>query len=132
MIDFTSECYKIKKTFGSALFCAIVFWIQYKVSQGLDKIFWFSFILYEGCLIFRVYCFLEKYIPGSLKPFPYFNLASSSNVVLWLVIGNELGGLDLLPQVFAAAFAIYLYTSMMKKSLDLSINSPEELTTYFD
>jgi hypothetical protein len=88
--------------------------------------------LYEGCLIFRIYCFLEKFIPGSLKPFPYFNLASSSNVVLWLVIGNELGGLDLLPQVFAAGFAIYLYTSMMKKSLELSINSPEELTTYFD
>jgi len=83
-------------------------------------------------LIFRIHCFFEQFIPGSLKPFPYFNLASSSNIVLWLVIGKELGGIDLLPQVFSAGFAIYLYTSMMKKSLELSINSPEELTTYFD
>lgn len=132
VIDFTSESFRIKKTFGSALYCAVVFFIQYKVSQGLEKIFWFSFILYEGCLIFRIYCFLEKFIPGSLKPFPYFNLVSSSNIVLLLIIGKELGGLYLLPQVFAAMFAIYLYISMMKRSLELSINSPEELSTYFD
>jgi len=94
-IDFYSECFRIKKTFGAALYCAIVCLIQYKVSQSFNEVFWFSFYLYEGCLIFRVYSCLEKYIPGSLKPFPYFNIASSSNVVLWLILGNEIGGLGL-------------------------------------
>jgi hypothetical protein len=36
---------------------------------------------------------------------------------LWQVIGNELVGLNTLPQVFAAGFEIYLFTTMMKKSL---------------
>jgi hypothetical protein len=94
-IDLQSEFYRIKKTFGAAFYCAIVCLIQYKVSQGFSKFFWFPFYLYEGCLIFRVYSFLEKYIPGSLKPFPYFNIASSSNVVLWLVIAKEIGGLGI-------------------------------------
>lgn len=94
-IDFFSECYRIKKTLGAALYCGVVCLIQYKVSQSFNKVFWFSFYLYEGCLIFRIYSCLEKYIPGSLKPFPYFNMASSSNVVLWLIIGNEIGGLGL-------------------------------------
>lgn len=46
--------------------------------------------VYQGFFVFRSYCFFENYIPQSIKPFPYVNLWSSSNVVLWINIGREL------------------------------------------
>ena len=94
-IDFFNECYRIRKTFGAAFYCGVVCLIQYKFSEGFDQIYWFTFYLYEGCLIYRIYGCVENYIPNSLKPFPYFNIASSSNIVLWLIIGNEIGGISL-------------------------------------
>ena len=61
--------------------------------------------------------FLETYVPNSIKPFPYVNLWSSSNVLLWINIGRELG-FETNPLVFTAVVALYLYVQFMKASME--------------
>ncbi len=71
-------------------------------------------------------------MPPSIRPFPYINLWSSSNIFMWISLGKELG-FNLNPLILTASVAIYLYLQFVKTSIEQSMNaSNENIVTYFD
>jgi hypothetical protein len=65
--------------------------IQFKLNQGFKEGVWIMSYYYLGFLLYRAFGYIENYLPQSIKPFPYVNLWSSSNIVLWINIGREFG-----------------------------------------
>jgi hypothetical protein len=70
-------------------------------------------------------------VPASIKPFPYINLWSSSNIILWVNIGREMG-MNSNQLILTAAVALLLYLSFMKTSMEQSMSASEDVSTYFD
>lgn len=70
-------------------------------------------------------------MPASIKPFPYINLWSSSNIILWVNIGREMG-MNSNQLILTAAVALLLYLSFMKTSMEQSMSASEDVSTYFD
>ena len=70
-------------------------------------------------------------MPASIKPFPYINLWSSSNIILWVNIGREMG-INSNQLILTAAVALLLYLSFMKTSMEQSMSASEDVSTYFD
>ena len=116
-INIFTEKFKLKKGVDSVAYCFICWVSQYNLCIGFNEPCWYTVYFYQGFLIYRGFGFLEQYVPASIKPFPYVNLWSSSNIVLWVNIGRELG-LQTNPLLFTAIVALYLYLQFMKTSME--------------
>jgi len=112
-INIFTEKYKMKKGYESVTYGLVILLIQNKLSQGFNEPCWYLSYFYQGFVVYRTFGWLENFVPASLKPFPYVNLWSSSNIVLWVNIGRELG-LNTNPMIFTALTALYLYIQFMK------------------
>ena len=130
-VNVFTEKFKMKKELDSILYVFVLWLIQYKLCEGFDEICWFMLCFYQGFFVYRLFGFLENYVPASLKPFPYVNLWSSSNILLWVNIGREMG-FNSNQLILTAAVALLLYLSFMKTSMEQSMNASENVCTYFD
>jgi len=130
-VNIFTEKYKIKKGFDSVLYCFCLWLLQYRLCDGFNEGCWVTCYIYQGFIIYRMFGFLENFVPASIKPFPYINLWSSANILLWINIGRELG-FETNSLIFTAAVALYLYLQFMKTSMEQSMNASQDVTTYFD
>ena len=138
-IDFFTEKFKIKKGFDGALYCFGVWLMQYFLSRGFAQPCWIVFMAYTGFLVYRVFGWLETFVPVILRPFPYVNLQSSANVFLWVSLGLELG-FDSNLLASTSIIALYLYWKFVITSIDQSLSATHDtapstaasIRTYFD
>ena len=64
--------------------------LSYMMSQDFKKTnVQFSFILISGFFVYRLWSFVYSAIPKTMKPFPLFNMTSSSFMLMGLTICNE-------------------------------------------
>lgn len=73
-INIFNERFKIKKGLDSVVYCFWMWTLQYGISKGFADPCWIVFMAYSGFLVYRVYGWLETFVPVILRPFPYVNL----------------------------------------------------------
>lgn len=62
-INIFSERFRPRKSFGALIYVASLCTIQYYLSLGFSAECWFMFYIYGGYSIFRLFCFLEQFLP---------------------------------------------------------------------
>jgi hypothetical protein len=62
-VNIFTERFRPRKSVGAIIYVVSLCTLQYYLSLGFNAESWFIFYIYEGYCMFRIFCFLEQFVP---------------------------------------------------------------------